>query len=258
MTSETHLPNFKVLGVRVHNVPMAETLSLVQHWIRNDRECHFVVATGMHGVIEARKNPEFKDVLNSADLFVPDGYSLVWAGRRRGHLIPGRVCGTDLMWEMMAVSQDEGYSNFFYGDTEETLERLTARLKWEFPKLKIAGAHSPPFRTLSSEEQDQEIQIINQSNADIIWVGLGLPKQERWIFEHKDALNVPVAVGVGAAFKFHSGQVQRAPRWVGEKGFEWLWRLIQEPKRVWRRALIDGPRFVACVALELSGIKKYD
>ena len=124
--------------------------------------------------------------------------------------------------------------------------------------MKIARAHSPPFRPLSPEEEAQEIQIINQSNADITWVGLGLPKQERWIFEHKDMLNVPVAVGVGAAFKFHSGQVQRAPRWVGEKGFERLWRLIQEPKRVWRRALIDGPRFVGCIALELSGIKKYD
>jgi len=212
----------------------------------------------MHGVIEAHKNPEFKDILNSADLFVPDGYSLVWAARRRGHSITHRVCGTDLMWEFLAVSEKEGYGNFFYGDTEETLDRLTTKLKQEFPNLKIVGAHSPPFRPLSPTEEAQELQIINDSEADIIWVGLGLPKQERWIYEHRDALKVPVAVGVGAAFKFHSGQVQRAPRWIGEKGFEWLWRLIQEPKRVWKRVLIDGPRFVGCVALELSRIKKYD
>ena len=158
----------------------------------------------------------------------------------------------------MAVSEKEGYGNFFYGDTEETLDLMVTKLKQEFPNLKIVGSHSPPFRLLSPTEEAHEIQIINDSGADIIWVGLGLPKQERWIYEHRDALKVPVAVGVGAAFKFHSGQVHRAPRWIREKGFEWLWRLIQEPKRVWKRALIDGPRFVGCVALELSGIKKYD
>jgi len=258
MNSNDLIPSFNVLGVRVHVVRMAETLLRIKQWIDSGQGCHFVVATGMHGVIEAHKNPAFKEILNSADLFVPDGYSLIWTARRRGHSITHRVCGTDLMSEFIAISESEGYRNFFYGDTEETLDRMVTKLKEEFPKLKIVGAHSPPFRSLSSAEEAREIQIINDSGADIIWVGLGLPKQEYWIHRHRDVLKVPVAVGVGAAFKFHSGQVRRAPDWIGEKGFEWLWRLIQEPKRVWKRALVDGPRFVFCVALELIGIKKYE
>jgi N-acetylglucosaminyldiphosphoundecaprenol N-acetyl-beta-D-mannosaminyltransferase len=135
---------------------------------------------------------------------------------------------------------------------------LTQKLGDTFPGLKIAGAHSPPFRQLSPEEDAEEVRKINQSGADVVWVGLGLPKQERWMFEHRDKLEVPVLVGVGAAFKFLSGQVRRAPVWVGDHGLEWAWRFIQEPRRVWRRVLIDGPRFGCHVALELSGLKKYE
>ena len=251
-------PAIRVLGVRVHMVQMPQVLSILEQWIGQRKKCHFVVATGMHGVMEAHRDEDFKAIINSADLFIPDGYSLIWVGRRRGFRLKRRVCGTDLMWEFLAVSQEKGYSNFFYGDTRETLDQLTLRIEREFPGLKIAGTHSPPFRPLSPEEQAQDIKTINESNADVVWVGLGLPRQERWIFQHKDALNAPAVIGVGAAFKFHSGQVTRAPEWAGNRGFEWLWRLAREPKRVWRRALIDAPRFASHVVLELAGIRKYD
>jgi len=250
-------PSIGVLGVRVHMVQMPEVLAHLEHWIQTRDRAHYIVASGMHGVMEARRSPEFKAIVNSADLFVPDGISLVWVGRRRGFRLKKRVSGADLMWEFLKLSEQKGYRLFFYGDTEETLGSLTTTLKKTFPRLDIVGAISPPFRSLTPEEDERELEMINTSGADVVWVGLGLPKQERWMFEHRDQVNAPVMVGVGAAFKFLSGQVRRAPPWVGDHGLEWMWRFFQEPKRVWRRVLVDGPHFAGQVMLELSGLKKY-
>ena len=160
------------------------------------------------------------------------------------------------MWAFCELAQQKGYRCFFYGDTEETLTALTARLKLAFPDLKIAGTHSPPFRELTREEDEEIVRLINVSYADVVWVGLGLPKQERWMYEHRDKLNAPVAVGVGAAFKFISGRVRRAPTWMGDHGLEWMWRFAQEPKRVWRRVIIDGPHFAFQLALERWSLRK--
>ena len=162
------------------------------------------------------------------------------------------------MAAFLSLANEKSYSVFFYGDTDETLEALRQQVTNQFPRVRIAGTYSPPFRPQSKEEQQQGLDIINSSGADVLWVGLGLPRQERWMFDHRNELNVPVVVGVGAAFKFVSGQVARAPATIGNSGFEWLWRLIREPRRVWRRVLIDGPNFVCQVGLELTGLKKFD
>lgn len=252
------IPSILILGVRIHLVHMDQVLDIIDDWIERREKCHYVVATQMHGIMEARRDSEFKTILNSADLFVPDGFSLAWAARLRRLKLRHRVPGPDLFLEGCKLAAERGYRVFFYGDTEETLRSLTSKFKDILPGLKIAGAHSPPFRQLTEEEDDQETMTINESGADIVWVGLGLPKQERWMFEHRDKLNAPVLVGVGAAFKFASGQVKRAPPWIGNLGFEWLWRFIQEPRRVWRRVLIDGPHFLFRVALESLDSKKRD
>ena len=256
-TISNGLPAIDILGVRVHMVQMPDVISRLQQWIQTRDSCHYVVATGMHGIMEARRNAAFKGILNSADLFVPDGISVIWAARSRGFKLKKRVCGSDLMWDFFKYSEEHGYSNFFYGDTTETLEQLVSKLKVSFPRLKIAGYHSPPFRALTPEEDQQEINLINNSGADVVWVGLGLPKQERWMSEHKDKLTVPVMAGVGASFKFLSGRVKRAPDRIGRLGLEWLWRLLTEPRLVWRRVLLDGPRFVFAVTLERTGLRKY-
>jgi len=229
---------------------MRQVLDVVESWIKTRDRCHYIVATQMHGIMEARRDPHFKTILNSADLFVPDGSSMVWAAKLRGVDLKERVPGPDLFLEGCRLAAERGHSVFFYGDTVETLEVLTLKLTNLFPTLKIAGVHSPPFRLLTTEEDAEEINIINASNADIVWVGLGLPKQERWMFEHRDQLTTPVLIGVGAAFKFASGQVKRAPSWLGNHGLEWLWRFLQEPRRVWRRVMIDGPHFLICIAFE--------
>ena len=250
------IPSFLVLGVRVHLVQMSQVLGIIERWIDQRGSCRYIVATQMHGIMEARRDLGFKEILNSADLFVPDGFSLKLAARLRGISLKKRVPGPDLCLEGCRLAAERGYRVFFYGDTEETLEALVTSLKDRFPDLEIAGVHSPPFRPLTEEEDAQEITLINDSGADIVWVGLGLPKQERWMFEHREMLNAHVLIGVGAAFKFMSGQVRRAPPWVGDRGFEWLWRFIQEPRRVWRRVMVDGPHFLICVALESLDSRK--
>ncbi len=244
------ISSFRVLGALVHLARMDQVLDEVDRWIEERKGCRYIVATGMHGVMEARRSPYFKEVIDSAGLLVPDGFSLVAVARMRGFKIRNRVSGPDLMWEACKRAEEKGHRMFFYGDSDDTLKYLTAKLRESLPNLKIAGAHSPPFRPLTPEEDEQEVRMINDSGADILWVGLGLPKQEKWMYEHRDRLNVPVLVGVGAAFQFLSGRMKRAPSWIGDNGFEWLWRLAFEPKRVWRRVFIDGPHFVLCVAKE--------
>jgi N-acetylglucosaminyldiphosphoundecaprenol N-acetyl-beta-D-mannosaminyltransferase len=249
------IQSIEILGCRVHLVQIPEVIELISHWIEKEREkCHFVVVTGMHGVMEGHKNKKFQDILNSADLFVPDGISLIWTARLYGFHLKKRVSGADLMWEFFKISNEKNYKNYFYGDTVETLEQMSKKLLANFPNLKIVDSYSPPFRTLTQKEDEEILEKINQAKPDVLWVGLGLPKQETWIFEHKDKLKVPVAIGVGAAFKFLSGKIKRPPEWIGELGFEWLWRFFQEPKRTWRRVL-DIPLFIFLVLLELIGFK---
>jgi len=243
-------PSFAVLGVKVHLLDMEQVLDLMHRWIIKRDQCRYIVATGMHGVMEARRDQYFATVLRDAALLIPDGFSLVVAARLRGFKITRRVSGPDLMWEACKKAERASYRMYFYGDTVGTLEELQSRLKHKFPNLVIVGSKSPPFHAMTDREILEDIQDINQSKPDILWVGLGLPKQEKWMKENKDRLTVPVAIGVGAAFRFLSGKSRRAPSWIGNNGFEWLWRLAMEPRRVWRRVLWDGPRFVFLVLVE--------
>jgi len=251
------LQSIKVLGTRIHMVKVSEVVSLMADWIGDKEPCRYIVNTGMHGVMEGCRDPEFKKILNSADLFTPDGYSVVWLGRRHGYSLEKRVTGVDLVLAFLRMSEEQGFSNFFYGDTPETLGRLEVKLKEDFPRLKVAGLRSPPFRLLTPEEAEGEIQLINRSGADVIWVGLGLPKQETWMFQNRSNLNASITVGVGASFKFIGGSVTRAPTWVGDNGLEWIWRLVHEPRRIWRRALLDVPRFMIYLTLERLGLKSF-
>jgi len=250
-------PTFEVLGVEIDLIHVEAVVDTIDRWIQEKQIGRFVVATGMHGIMESRRNPRFRIILDSADLFVPDGISLVWAARLRGRRGLKRVSGPDLMRACLKHFETRGYKHFFYGDTWDTLELLAKQLLSEHPGLEIAGYQSPPFRQLTPEEDEEEIRLINESGADMLWVGLGLPKQEQWIYEHLDRLEIPVCIGVGAAFKFLSGRVNRAPAWVGNNGFEWAWRLVQEPRLVGRRVFIDGTRFIGHLALEMMGFKKY-
>ena len=253
-----HLPSIRILGTRVHMAPMPVVMAQMVRWIETESQRHHhIVNTGMHGIMEAHRDPEFKQILNSADLLAPDGILTILIARLHGYRISKRDTGPELLWRFSEIGNRKAYKYFFYGDTEETLKLLCSRLQGQFPNVRTVGYHSPPFRTLTTQEDESVVHAINQAKPDVLWVGLGIPKQERWIAEHRDKLNVPVVVGAGASFKFLSGTVSRAPAWLRNLGFEWLWRLIQEPKRVWRRALIDAPQFIGLVFLQLTGMRKF-
>ncbi|MCX7046023.1 MAG: WecB/TagA/CpsF family glycosyltransferase [Candidatus Sumerlaeota bacterium] len=257
--SALSFPCVKVLGSRVHLMGMREVIAAIEAWIRNpSRMPRHVIVTGFHGIWLAREDARFKQILNSADLWIPDGIAPVWVARLKGFKNAVRTPGMDLVKAFLERADKERFSSFFYGDTDETLALMRQAIEIRYPGHRVAGVFSPPFRALTPEEDEQIVQTINASKPDVLWVGLGLPKQERWIWEHRDRLHVPVAIGVGAAFGFLGGKVQRCPHWLGRLGLEWLWRLLKEPRKLWRRNFLDGPRFVWHVLLELMGIEKYD
>ncbi len=244
-------PRTEVLGAPVDIINVENVLRLMEQWIRERTRPHWIAVTGSHGALEAHKCPDFRAVLQTADLSVPDGR---WAARvaaRKMSCPTHQVRGADLMSAFCELSSRKGFTNYFYGDTEETLGLARERLAAKHPGVQIIGAYSPPFHPLSAEEDAQIVATINQANPDVLWVALGLPKQERWIAAHLDRLKAPVIVAIGAAIKFHSGKVVASPRWASKAGLEWLWRLLHEPRTVWRRALVYGPQFAALSVLDL-------
>jgi len=241
---------FEVLGVRVHAVQMEDVVARMEQWIRERDRCHIVAPTSMHGIVEAQHDPSFKEILNSTDAVVPDGMPLVWLGRSAGHDLPRRVYGPDVMLDFCEKTARQGYRHFFYGGERGVPERLAESLKRRFPSLEVCGTFSPPFRPLDPEEDREIVAMISRATPDVLWVGLGTPKQERWMHEHRGTLSVPVLVGVGAAFDFVSGRRRQAPRWMRERGLEWFFRLLQEPGRLWRRYLVYGAKFITYIALD--------
>jgi N-acetylglucosaminyldiphosphoundecaprenol N-acetyl-beta-D-mannosaminyltransferase len=247
---------FKVLGVCVNAVQIPDVVTRMEEWITERDECHFIAVTGMHGVVEAQRDPGFKKVLNSADLVVPDGMPLVWLGRQYGKSLERRVYGPELM---CTFCRDTGsrYRHFFYGGMPG-VPTLLAKLLREQYRIELAGEYSPPFYALDKEQDEEIIDHINAARPDVLWVGLSTPKQERWMYEHRPFLRIPVAVGVGAAFDLNTGRVRQAPIWMREHGLEWSFRLLQEPRRLWKRYLVYGPEFVWNVALELLSLRRFN
>jgi len=240
-----------VLGAKIDHIDLDGAVARIADWIDHPREStRFVAATGFHGLWIAQQDRRFLEILNSADLFCPDGIAPVWISKLQGGGLHTRVPGPSLMSAVLEAANERRDSSFFYGDRSETLDALKTRLERRYPGHRIAGMRSPPFRALTAAEDEAMIREINAARPDILWVALGLPKQEIWIHEHRDRLEVPVAVAIGAAFGFVSGRVSRAPEWIGNSGFEWVWRLMAEPKKLWRRDLIDGPRFLLHVLRE--------
>ncbi len=236
----------------MHLVSVDRTVDQMEQWIRQrNGVCRRVVVTGFHGLWEAYKQPRLQQILNSAELWVPDGIAPIWVARLHGHRNVKRAPGAEIMREYFNRANQKRYRSYFYGDTDSTLSALKNALDARYPDHEIAGVFSPPFRSLTPEEDEEIIQRINDARPDVLWVGLGMPKQDIWIYERLHRLKVPVAIGVGAAFAFIAGTVPRCPEWIGRSGFEWVYRFMKEPKKLWRRDLLDGPQFLFHASLEL-------
>jgi len=234
-----------VLGVPLAVTDYEKTMDWMDGMIAR-RERGYICVAAVHTVMVCQEDPELREAVLNSTLTVPDGQPLVWAMNALGHDLPSRVYGPELMSRYCERSAQTGARMFLYGGRNQgALVQLALNLRTRYPGLRIVGGYSPPYRALSDEEEDAVVAEINRSKADIVWVGIGVPKQEKWMAAMRDRLDAPVLVGVGAAFDFHAGLVPQAPNWMQEYGLEWAYRLGHEPRRLWRRYARYNPRFVS-------------
>jgi N-acetylglucosaminyldiphosphoundecaprenol N-acetyl-beta-D-mannosaminyltransferase len=243
------LQSYQVLRTNIHATSYENACDRIAEYVKSG-ESRYIVAANVHVVMTGYWDQAYQQVLNHAELVTPDGMPLVWALRLLGSKNQPRVYGPDLMLAWCDRSQNLGYPIYLYGTTEKTLENLSTNLKQKFPNLAIAGSYSPPFTPQNNNQIEDDLSRIQASGAKVVFVGLGCPKQECWMAQAQGKINV-VMIGVGAAFDFHSGQVAQAPQWMMKLGLEWLYRLGQEPQRLWRRYLINNPSFAVLLLIQL-------
>jgi N-acetylglucosaminyldiphosphoundecaprenol N-acetyl-beta-D-mannosaminyltransferase len=245
-----------ILGVGVTPVNLGQAVETLEKW-RDEGWREYVCCTSVHGIVEAQQDPEMRSVLNRAGLTTEDGMPLVWWCQRSGYPNAGRVSGSDLLLAMCERAPHRGHRHFFYGGNPRVVETLVLRLQRRFPGLVVAGYRSPPFRPLTQEEDAADIQAINGTRPDFVWVGLGTPKQDKWMALHVGKIHAAALLGVGAAFDFVSETKPRAPVWMQRSGLEWLFRLMTEPRRLAPRYLVIISIFMVRALEQLAGWKSY-
>jgi len=236
-----------VLGVPVSAVTIGAATTIIGNFIEDDARA-FVTVTSVHGIVESLNDDTLLRVHNDASMVTPDGMPLVWCCRFAGAAEVERTYGPDLMLAVCGQAAKKGWKIYLYGAAPGVAAELGSPLAARNPGLEVVGTYSPPYRPLTDEEDEYIVHNINSSGADIVWVGLSTPRQERWMYEHVGRLDASVLIGVGAAFDFHSGNVRQAPRWMQRGGLEWFFRLCTEPRRLWRRYLLGPPKFVRALA----------
>lgn len=231
-----------IIGASIDSLTWEEALRRLAQWAKQPQG-RYVCICNVHSVVTARKTPEFAKIIDSADMATADGAPVAWLMRRLGISNQTRINGPDLMWKYCeeAASRDE--SIFLYGSQQGTLDLLQAKLVACFPGIRIAGSFSPPFRALTEEEDAMVVDLINSSGAGTVWISLGCPKQEKWMSDHRASIQA-VMIGVGAAFDYHAGTIQRAPLWMQRRALEWAYRLGSEPRRLWKRYLVTNTLFL--------------
>ncbi len=245
-----------VLGVRVSAIDMNLAVRMADEWVANGQPGYACV-TGVHGVMVAQNDPEFLRILNDAAFNTPDGMPLSWVGWLQGREQMDRVYGPDFMDSICQLSVERGYRNFFYGGNPGVAELLSESLQKKYPGLHVVGTFTPPFRALNREEEKELLDLVHKSQPHILWVGLGTPKQERFMAQYFRQLEVPLLVGVGAAFDFHTGRLRECPDWIKRAGLQWVHRLIQEPARLWKRYIWNNSAFIWHIAWQLSGLRRH-
>jgi N-acetylglucosaminyldiphosphoundecaprenol N-acetyl-beta-D-mannosaminyltransferase len=250
------IPRYNLLGVGVSALTLSQACEAVMAALA-ERRRGYICTADARVINLAVRDPELRATLNGSLLTTPDGMPLVWLGRRLGHRTMGRVYGPDLMLEVCAETTATEHTHFLYGGAPGVAEKLQDRLRARFPRLRIVGTFTPPFRPLTPAEESLLAARVAEVKPDLFWVGLGVPERERFMARTLPQLETTLMIGVGAAFDLLSGRVPQAPRWIQRSGLEWLFRLGIEPRRLWRRYLVNNPLFILRVAAQLSGLKKY-
>jgi N-acetylglucosaminyldiphosphoundecaprenol N-acetyl-beta-D-mannosaminyltransferase len=249
-------PRVNILGVGVTPVNLGKAVETLEKW-RDEGRREYVCCTSVHGLVEAQRDPEMRSALNRAGLTTEDGMPLVWWCQRSGYPDAGRASGSDLLLVMCQRALERGHRHFFYGGSPRVVEALVLRLTQRFPGLTIAGYRSPPFRPLTQEEDAADVQAINETRPDFVWIGLGTPKQDKWMAQHVGKIHATALLGVGAAFDFVSEVKPRAPLWMQRSGLEWLFRLVTEPRRLAPRYFAIISIFIVRALQQLAGWKSY-
>ena len=246
-----------VLGVKVSAVNLSTAVDMADRWIAAEDK-GYICVTGVHGVMEAQKDRELLRILNHAFMNIPDGMPMSWVGHSQGLSQMDRVFGPDFMAAMCALSVQRGYRHFLYGGKPEVAELLKETLQRRYPGLRVVGTYTPPFRNLSAEEEDEVLTQVRALKPHILWVGLSTPKQEWFMAQYIGRLEVPLLVGVGAAFDYHTGRIRDCPHWMKRAGLQWFHRLLQDPRRLWKRYLLNIPRFAWSIALQMLKLRRYE
>lgn len=236
------IPVCNILGVNIAAINMNWLLDFTDKHLK-ELSGDYMCVSNVHTTVMSMENPEYCSIQNGGIMAIPDGGPLSTVGRKRGFAKMERTTGPSYMDEIFKITAEKGYRHYFYGSTEETLEKLYQKLTEKYPDIQIAGMYSPPFRSLTKEEDQAIIQRINETNPDFVWVGLGAPKQEKWMAAHQGKVN-GFMVGVGAGFDYFAGNISRAPKWMQEMNLEWFYRLMQDPKRLFSRYWHTNKRFI--------------
>ena len=237
------MTDFEILGVKISAVNLPSACARIEQWIA-DRTRTYVCVAPVSTVMDCQDDQEYRQIVNHAGMVTPDGMPVVWLGRKRAGRHVERTYGPDLMNMFCGLSEEKEYKHFFYGGSATANRLLVENLQRRFPRLKIAGQYSPPFLAPRQKERPEVISQINAAAADVLWIGLGSPKQDYWMALHRADLDVPVMIGAGAAFDFLAGTKPQAPRWMQRSGLEWVFRLCSEPRRLWKRYLLGNTRFI--------------
>jgi N-acetylglucosaminyldiphosphoundecaprenol N-acetyl-beta-D-mannosaminyltransferase len=249
-------PFVNILGVRLHPMRFTAAVDLMEQWIA-ERLPRILCFPGSDMLAACQRNDRQRTALNNADVTLTDGMMLARLCRLFGAAHAERVYGPDVMLELCRRSPERGYRHFFYGGAPGVAETLAARLQEQFPGLRIVGTCSPPYRPLSESEIAEDMRLINDSQADVVWIGLGTPKQEIWMTDNRSRLHAPLLLGVGAAFDFHAGNLRQAPRWVRAAGFEWFFRLCTQPRRLFKRYIVQLAQFLGLLTLQIGGLREF-
>ncbi len=239
-----------IFGVRVDAINLTLACQYLEDRIKRRQKTYVCIAP-VATIVDCQKDAKYREIVNNAGMVTPDGMPVVWMGKLKGSRTIQRTYGPDVMRDFCQLSQQKGYRHYFYGGTESTLDKLKINLKAQFSNLGVAGFFSPPMRNSGEQEEQKILNQINRTKPDILWVGLGSPKQDYWMVNHRDELDVPVMIGVGAAFDFLAGTKPQAPVWMRRSGLEWIFRLCTEPKRLWKRYLVGNTIFMCLIFKDL-------